>query len=390
MKQKGILLTGPGAHTNDLALALHQLGYLEARIHYYPDWVLERWDGTKQAIPLYRRLAWLLWAFGRRLPVVGRYDMPQAWQLALYDFLACRHFPMEVGFLWAWSGTSLHTMRKARNLNLPVFLEFPASHPAHWNNTAAQAYRAIGGAARAGKGSFLPAALVRRQLAELELADKIIVLSSFVHRQMIVEGISLERLWILPLGIDEKLFSPAPRLHQRPFRFLYVGRINPLKGIHHLLAAWKKLRLPNAELWLVGTVAPEMRSILAAYEGLYRYWGAWERSQLVELYRQATALVFPTLLDSFGLVILEAMASGLPVIATEHSGAPDILSGLPGPVPIPTGSEEALMSAMEALYRAPDLADLSHLMRQRVEQKYTFAHYTQRVAEFLEKHLPHG
>lgn len=349
---------------------------------------MECYEGDQKEIRIYRQLVWLMWALWRRLPILGAYETPKTWHATLYDYFARKHLPREMHFLWAWSGTGLHTMRKARSLGMPIFLEFAASHPLYWNRVARSVYASLRGRIAAGRSVLFPAGLVRRQLEELKLADKVIVLSSFVQRQMAQAGLPPDKVVILPLGVDARLFHPTGKLQQRPFRFLYVGRIDPLKGVHHLLAAWKRLRLPDAELWLVGPIASEMRPILAAHEGLYQYWGALPHAKLPELYAQATALVFPTLLDSFGLVILEAMAAGLPVIATQHSGAPDILEGLPGVPPIPAGSEEALMEAMERLYSTPDLVVLGFLMRERVEQRYTLAHYKQRVAEFLACNLP--
>lgn len=391
MRGRGILLTGPGTHSVQLTSALKASGHLAYVVHYYPEWILERYDGAQRKVRLYRHLVWLMWAGWRRLPKLRYYETPKTWQAALYDYLARKHLFPQMRFLWAYSGMSLFTMQKARVMGVPVFLEFAASHPFYWNSITRSVYASLEGRLGRGKSALLPAGMVRRQLKELELADKVIVLSSFVRRQMVEAGLPGDKVVILPLGVDTQLFRPPTEgLRRRPFIFLYVGRIDPLKGVHHLLAAWKKLHLPEAELWLVGPVAEEMRPILAAYEGLYKYWGALPQARLAEVYTQATALVFPTLLDSFGLVLLEGMAAGLPVIATDHSGAPDVLEGLPEVRPIPAGSEEALKEAMERLYLCSDLTDLGLLMRQRVGERYTLDHYKQRVAEFLAYNLSNG
>lgn len=377
----GYLLTGPGSYTHLLAQALRHCKSLYAVAHYYPEWSLEKRDGARRSVWGYSGLIWGLWALWRRLPFIGSYETPRLWQYALYDALCARHFPPEATFLWAWSGTSLYTMQKARALGVPVFLEFPASHPRVWNDIAYKAYQLQG----LGKGKYalLPKQLVHRMEKELALADKVIVLSSFVRRQMEERGIPPEKIEVLPLGVEADLFRPAAKLQRKPFRFLYVGRVDPLKGVQYLLEAWKRARFPQAELWIVGHVVEEMKPILAKYDGFFWYMGHRPREALPELYQAATALVFPTLLDSFGLVILEAMACGLPVITTTHSAGPDVL----GEGCIPPADVEALQAALERIYTHPAPQEEGQTLRKRVEANYTVEHYFARVGAFLAKNV---
>lgn len=377
---QGILLTGPGTYFHLLRHAIEQSGRLHSYISYYPEYKLVFSDGRYKKVSYYQPLVYLMWALWRRIPYWGQFEHPRAWHFALYDWLSARHLSSDANFLWAWSGTSLYSMRKAKAWGIKVFLEFHASHPSFWNQIAEKAY----GSLPIVKGRFgiLPPNLVRRQLAEIAVADRIIVLSSFVHRQMIEHGVPAEKLTIIPLAVETEIFTPAPVLSRTPFRVLYVGRIDPLKGIHILLEAWRQLALPRAELWLAGHVVPEMRPILARYEGIFRYVGAFPREKLPELYRQATVFVFPTLMDSFGLVLLEAMASGLPVIATANSAAPDLLNdGI-----ISADDVEALKTALLNFFERKDLQEIGRYNRSKVEMDYTVAHYIQRVQSFLESH----
>ncbi|MCX8111881.1 MAG: glycosyltransferase [Bacteroidia bacterium] len=377
---KGILLTGPGTYTHLLTNALSEGNRLQAVIKYYPEWELVSSNGRSVRIPLYKYSVWALWAAWRRLPYWGQFEHPRTWHFALYDYLARLHFPPEAQFLWAWSGTSLFTMRHAKRLGLPVFLEFPAAHPRFWAELATKTYRSL--PLSKGRFGILPESLIRRQEAEIKSADKVVVLSSFAKRTLIEKGVPSEKIAIIPLGVEANVFTPASRLLRSPFRVVYVGRIDPLKGVHVLLKAWERLNLPQAELWIVGHVVPEMQRVLAQYEGRFRLIQALSREKLPDLYRQATVLVFPTLMDAFGLVLLEAMASGLPVIATQNSAAPDVLEeGI-----IPADDGEALQAALLDFYKRRDLEDIGRANRERVERGYTAAHYYQRVNRLLEEH----
>ncbi|MCS7297280.1 MAG: glycosyltransferase family 4 protein [Bacteroidia bacterium] len=372
-----ILLMGSGGHTHLLYQALLQARCLQAAIEYYPEWRLVTPQGVLRHIPLYRHVVHWMWALWRRLPYRGQFEHPRTWHFALYDWLASRHFPEDAQLLWAWSGTSLYTMRKAQHRGIPIFLEFPAPHPRFWNRIAFSIYQQD--IFSSGKFGILPESLIRRQVAEIELADRIVVLSSFARTTMIDEGVPPQKLTVLPLGTDPALFTPSNRLSRKPFRVLYVGRIDPLKGIHLLLKAWKALNFPYAELWLVGNILPEMKGILAQYEGTFRYLGAIPHHELPPIYQQATLLVFPTLMDSFGLVLVEAMASGLPIIATTTSAAPDLLQeGL-----IPPNEIESLMKALELFYKHPELEEIGRANRATVLRNYTLQHYYNRVAELL-------
>ena len=99
-----------------------------------------------------------------------------------------------------------------------------------------------------------------------------------------------------------------------------------LEGCQYLLQAFSQLKTTNAELWLAGRVLPEIEGTLARFGGdRVRVLGQVPNADMPGIYQQADVLVFPTLLDGFSLAIAEAMACGIPVIATEHSSGPDVI-----------------------------------------------------------------
>jgi glycosyltransferase involved in cell wall biosynthesis len=314
------LLTGPGTHISLLRWALQESGYLDRMVSYFPDW--EVWDAHAQRVDTfrpYRWLTWAMWAVWRRLPRIGSQAHHLAWHFALYDWLTRQRVPLSP-VLWAWWGTSLYTMRKARREGRLVLLEAHTCHPKTWNAIATSFYQEYPSKNKANL-AILPPNYVARLEAELKEPDKIQVLSSFAKRTFMEAGIPEEKFYLLPLGVDTTIFYPEPIQQAEKFIVLYVGRIHPLKGIHYILESFSYLRLPNAELWLIGSVSQEMQPLLNRYVGdSIRYLGAKSHVELRTYYNQASVVVFPTLLDSFGLVILEAMACGKPVIATTHSG----------------------------------------------------------------------
>jgi glycosyltransferase involved in cell wall biosynthesis len=117
------------------------------------------------------------------------------------------------------------------------------------------------------------------------------------------------------------------------------------KGIPYLLQAVEPLN-KEVELTLVGGVAPEMLSVLPRFRQ-HRHMGYMSKQKLREVYLEHDLLVMPTLGDSFGFVTLEAMGTGMPVVASMHAGAP---------VPdedwrVPVRDPEALRSRILAYHR---------------------------------------
>jgi glycosyltransferase involved in cell wall biosynthesis len=174
-------------------------------------------------------------------------------------------------------------------------------------------------------------------------------------------GLPAERTWKVTQTIDVPHFAAARDVsaEQRSRRrdelgltgcvFTYVGRLLDVKGVQVLLDAFEELDLGDrATLLIAGDGADEARyRRQTAGNSRVRWCGYVQRSELPELYALCDVLVQPTLGDAFGLVVEEALAAGLRVIATESSG--DIRSRLPdgGPgVIVAPGDSAALAGAM--------------------------------------------
>ena len=223
---------------------------------------------------------------------------------------------------------------------------------------------------------------------EFALASKVVVASRFTERSLLDAGVAAEKIEVIPYGVNERWFSEGGkhvRSAGKPI-FLFVGNITIEKGIGVLLTAWRQLRATNAELWLAGDGAGEVLSMAEGVEGV-RVLGKLGPDALREVYLKASAFVFPTFFDGFGLVLLEAMASGLPIIATPNCAAPDlIMDGEAGRI-FPVGDSASLCSAMEdvclnlpAWIRKGDAA-------REIARSYLWEAYGSRYADMLRKML---
>lgn len=212
-----------------------------------------------------------------------------------------------------------------------------------------------------------PAWKIERKEQEVQLADHIFVASSFTKKSLLQIGVKPEKISIIPYGAPVDYFQPQPK-PDKLFRALFVGRVNPRKGVHYLLEAWQQLQLPEAELLLVGiNEFPEVW--LARHRKMFSYVHSVPHASLHQYYSKANVLVFPSLVEGFGLVLLEAMACGIPVITTTHTAGIDILTdGVEGFI-IPIRDVEALKEKLEWCYSHPqELLEMGRAARRKAEQ----------------------
>lgn len=155
--------------------------------------------------------------------------------------------------------------------------------------------------------------------------------SIHIQQKMIQQGIRRVGLW--KRGVDSEKFHPRfasdsmrQRLsdgHPEDHILLYVGRLSAEKNLDQIKFVLD--RVPNTRLALVG-YGPEQSRLEEIFSGTNTvFMGYLEGEELASAYASADIFVFPSALESFGLVAVEAMAAGLPVVASRVGGIPDIV-----------------------------------------------------------------
>jgi len=212
---------------------------------------------------------------------------------------------------------------------------------------------------------------------EYEESDVILTPSTFAYRSFVDRGISPSKLALVPYGVDADEYQPLPKKRDR-FRILFVGTLCLRKGLPYLLEAVAGLRWPNAELVLRGSATDEIQPLLDGYRGTIpiSLVPPQPRSMLSQLYSSASVLVLPSIEDGFGLVIGQALACGTPVIASTHTGGPDVIEeGVNGLI-VPAGDAERLREALTRIYENPEmLAEMGRQARLRVERARGWGQY---------------
>jgi glycosyltransferase involved in cell wall biosynthesis len=188
---------------------------------------------------------------------------------------------------------------------------------------------------------------------------------------------------VIPPGVDSRRFHPAAHRITDP-HVLYVGSLNlsdQHKRFQDLLEACAILRdeLPELRLSAVGggdgrTMCEEMVAKLGIAD-LVRFRGRLEGEALAQAYRDAAVLAVPSLRETFGMVITEAMASGLPVVAVNGGGVPDVVDDNKDGILVPPRNPRALADALREILADPERADaLGQAGRKKVSERLEWSH----------------
>lgn len=197
-------------------------------------------------------------------------------------------------------------------------------------------------------------------LEEFELADLILVNSSFALQSFLDMGTPASKLAVLPLGVDPVVFNPGSQPRREgarpgsgPLRLLFVGALSHRKGLDLLLEAVEFLDQP-VDLRVAGPPADPAISARADSAGTCTVLGAVTRDRLAGEYRAADVFVLPSRSDSYPLVTLEAIASGTPVIVTDMCGTADLVRQHACGLVVRAGDAGALHEAITRLQLDPD------------------------------------
>lgn len=231
--------------------------------------------------------------------------------------------------------------------------------------------------------------------------DAFAAVSDVTRNQWVRSGVPSSRVRTVHNGVDPGVFRPADADERRAVRrelgaadgdvvIGYVGRIDRVKGIHHLVDAYCELAASDPRLRLVVIGAPTRddveggerfaRELQARSPASVTWMG--KRRDVDRLYRAFDAFVVPSEWDEpFGLVVVEAMASGVPVLASRRGGIPEILTG-----PLARWLvEPSAASIRDGLVRllAADLDEVGRAARAHVLEHFTVEHTAAGVERLL-------
>jgi glycosyltransferase involved in cell wall biosynthesis len=231
--------------------------------------------------------------------------------------------PRAFDVVHAWPGGGERTLKAARACRIPAFLERPNAHTGYAFEVVAAECERLGMELTASSPHAFDPVKLAREEREFAAADALLCPSDFVAATHADRGEPERRLLRHRYGYDpERFWAPAEPDEHSELTITFLGRLEPRKGVHLALEAWRRAGLGRrARLVLCGRVEPGYDTVLAPLLALP---GVELREHVAEpaaLLRDSDALILPSLEEGSALVTYEARACGATLLVSDRSGA---------------------------------------------------------------------
>lgn len=326
-------------HAFELAQGLHRHGILECLQTTYPGFAVRRVIGNQ--VPLATVPLLELWRrFGPKLTNRAAVNVTVAKKFAATVASSLKDSNADI--LVGWSSATLEAIPVAHDKGMRVIIERGSTHISHQSEMLAAANESLGIIAVP-----TPGEIIERELMEYDACDAIMVPSEIAAASFFRYGIPREKIYVNRLGVDVSQFAPPRTPVSNPVpKILFVGEISARKGIAPLLGSFAKIS-SAAELVCVGPVDVDFQAALNKLPiKNVTFKGAMSRNDIHQAYQSADIFCLPSAEEGFGMVVLEAMASGLPVVISDQVGAGDLITDGKNGMIVPYNDETALSNAL--------------------------------------------
>lgn len=342
------LINGPGSHGTLLLNCLNKSGAEVQSFCYYPKFSEQRFE--KNQLKSEYLSNWFqvkdraLAFYANRIKNDPKLYSEGLWQMYESEVSNRLNTP---DILIAWPQVSLKSIEKQKKQNGFSILEYPMIHVLSWQKQMKQVYKQLN---ICESTNIFSAEIEKKMILEIQNADKINVLSSYAKNTFIESGVPENKISVIPPYVNSDHFFMDNKVKKNDkFTFLFVGRIDVLKGAHILLEAFSKANIKNSQLVLVGHFNSEIKPYFERYSQNVIHLPYQNREHLNKTYNQSHVLVLPSIQESFGMVVLEAALCGLPVIVSNNTIADDAVHELNGLV-FKSGNLNELIEALRCIY----------------------------------------
>ncbi len=246
------------------------------------------------------------------------------WQERGFD-RSVSHKLRPADYIHGMPGQCLETFRKAREMGIRTVLNHATGPVNQLVKLVEPEFKRVN--LKMQDNTFYNEAYFKREAEEYELADYHCVASTVVRDQLVAQGIHHSRIWVVPYGADEHVFTKNIESSPEQFRILFAGQLCLRKGPYYLLKALERAGHASWSLDCYGLELHETEQDFGSYKGptpVNRH-SPVNQSKLVEIFHNSSVLVLPSLEEGFGLVIVQALQCGLPCIVSDRVGAKDLI-----------------------------------------------------------------
>jgi glycosyltransferase involved in cell wall biosynthesis len=282
--------------------------------------------------------------------------------LPVYDaWILRQRIPADCNVVMGPMGSceSLFRLAESQDRKILRVFDAPNSHP----ETCVELWQRECDVFMPGYRIPFPARVVARISREIEAADLILCPSTFVKESMVAKGVDARKCFVRHFGVDTSIFHARKDLPRDPV-FVSVGSVCLRKGHQYLFRAFARLKEshPNARLICIGGVRPDFQKEWPTWKNLIEHHPFLDQRRIADILANATAFVLASVEEGFARVLSEALAAGLPVIATHETGITTVTKHGEAAWIVPTQDSLALH---EAFLRLADDRDLNEQMGER-------------------------
>ncbi len=375
------IIVGGRFHAFNLAEQLNKDKFLKQLITSYPKSYIKKnfliEDQSITSLPLKEILHRSL----IKINFINKYFDVDLFTSKIFEHKASKYINFEnTDILVGWSSFSLKSFQLAKKFNCVKILERGSSHIEYQKDILKEEYDLLG------LNHNIPSPkLIDKEKKEYDLSDYICVPSEFSKKSFLKKGFSEKKIITIPYGVNLKYFSSSKKIEEdKEFKIICVGAISVRKGVVYLLNAFNELKLENCKLILIGDIERGFEKILEPLlNENVQIINSVNQNSLKEFYNKANLFVTPSIEDGFGMVILQAMACGLPVITTKNTGGSEIVDeGVDGFV-IPIRDKEELKEKILILYQNKDyLLSMSKKAEQKAKSFFSWEIYGEKIKNF--------
>ncbi|MES2308039.1 MAG: glycosyltransferase family 4 protein, partial [Verrucomicrobiota bacterium] len=339
-----ISATNP-CHLYDVAKELNLRGYLNTYYSGYPRWKLREPETMTIQTHSWRTLV----VYGLLKTIPERYRFSNRslfrWQDEAFDLAVSKNLCDKTSFV-AVPGQALHSFRCAKQKGATTILSHATGPLETWITLVREEFKKAG----IPFSSHAPVdeETVQQHRKEYAEADWHWAPSRIVQSQLIAVGIPSEKIQVIPFGADSQIFTKSNMTPTaKPKRILFAGQLTWRKGLR-LLDRVIPLLPREIEIECAGPFLEESREWVHCWSQDPRvsFLGPLSAVQLAQKMKEARILILPSVEESFGLVVPQALACGTPCLVSDCVGAQDLIEpGINGEV-IPSDSEEKWASAI--------------------------------------------
>jgi len=298
-----------------------------------------------------------------------------------------RRFANSARLVWAYMEYNNGLLAKCREQNIPTVLDIPIGHQRLCQEVLAREHGAYG--IPYGDESLDYWTRVYEQA--YDMADRLVVGSSFVKQTLTDRGVDPAKIVVNPYGVDtdfwNESFRGRPSATDDKLVFVYAASIGLRKGVQYLLRAWRKAELDDCELLICGANYLPRHPDFMEVPPNVRFIGPQTHEQLREIYKQAHVYVLPSLFEGLARSGLEAMASGLAPIVTWETGLTDMVTnGVNGWI-VPSRDEDSLASCLQSCAKNPRAVANAGRKAHEIAMHYSWENYGRRCATLVREVL---